>query len=83
MSRPLEPKICHKIYYDTFSLNLRYYRNRLGMTQAQVADRVGISAKYISLLESALFNNLPSFEVVFSLADALEVAPYKLFKPLS
>jgi transcriptional regulator with XRE-family HTH domain len=83
MSQPLKPNQCHKIFYDTFSLNLKYYRNRLGMTQVQIAERAGITAKYVSLLESAFFNNVPSFEVVFCLADALEVAPYKLFKPLS
>lgn len=83
MSQPLKPKQCHKAYYDTFSLNLKFYRNRLGMTQAQVADRAGITAKYVSLLESTFLNHAPSFEVVFCLADALQVAPYKLFKPLS
>lgn len=83
MSQPLKPKQCHKIFYDTFSLNLKYYRRRLRMTQAQVAERAGITAKYVSLLESAFLNHVPSFEVIFCLADALEIEPYKLFKPLS
>lgn len=83
MSQPLKPKQCHKTYYDTFALNLKYYRNRLELTQAQLAERAGISTKYVSLLESAFFENVPSMEVMISLAEALEINFFQLFKPLS
>ena len=82
MSRPLEPKECHKGYYDNFALNLKHYRNRLKMTQIQVANLASISAKYLSLLESAFFQNVPSIEVMIRLAKALQIEPYQLFIPL-
>ncbi len=82
MSNPLKPRSSHKRCYDVVSLNLKYYRNKLQMTQVQVADQAGISAKYISILENDLFQNAPSMEVVFSLAEALQIEPFQLFKPL-
>lgn len=82
MSQPLKPQKCHKVYYDTFALNLKYYRNRLELTQAQVAERAGISTKYVSLLESAFFENVPSMEVMINLAEVLDIKLFQLFKPL-
>lgn len=83
MSQPLKPKQCHKVYYDAFALNLKYYRNKLGLTQAQAAELAGISTKYLSLLESAFFENIPSIEVMINLAEAFHVKVFQLFKPLS
>ncbi|MCI8274693.1 MAG: helix-turn-helix transcriptional regulator [Lachnospiraceae bacterium] len=82
MSQPKLPKELNLQKYKTLSLNLRYFRNRLQMTQEQVASRAGISTKYLSLIESASFHNPPTLEVVFDLADALGVEPYRIFKEL-
>ena len=82
MSHPKEPEQNQRKYYRTLSLNLRYYRDRLEMTQMQVADLAGCSPKYISLLETACFENPPSLPMLFFLADALQVEPYQLLKPL-
>ena len=60
----------------------RYFRNRLELTQEQVASRAGISTKYLSLIESAAFCNPPTLEVLFDLSDALEIEPYRIFKEL-
>ena len=52
------------------------------LTQAQVAERAGISTKYVSLLESAFFENVPSMEVMINLAEVLDIKLFQLFKPL-
>ncbi len=82
MSQPKLPKDCNASHYQTLSLNLKYYRNRLRMTQAQVASLADISVKYLSLIESASFQNPPSLEVIFDLARALGIEPFQLFKEL-
>lgn len=83
MGHPKHPTPAQARFYETLSLNLRYYRNRLEMTQVQVADRVDCSPKYISILETSCFDNPPSLSILFYLAEALEVEPYKLLKPLA
>ncbi|MCI8464885.1 MAG: helix-turn-helix transcriptional regulator [Lachnospiraceae bacterium] len=82
MSQPKLPKESNFEKYRTLSLNIRYFRNCLQMTQEQIASKAGISSKYLSLIESASFKNPPSLEVIFDLAKALEVSPYRLFKEL-
>ena len=82
MSQPKLPKEPNLAKYKTVSLNLRYYRNRLQMTQEQVASKAGISTKYLSLIESSSFRNPPTLEVLFDLSEALEVEPYRIFKEL-
>ena len=82
MSQPKLPKESNLKIYKTLSLNLRYYRNRLEMTQEQVASLAGISTKYLSLIESSSYRNPPTLEVIFDLADVLGVEPYRIFKEL-
>lgn len=82
LSQPKLPKKSNLQKYKTMSLNLRYFRNRLELTQEQVASRAGISTKYLSLIESAAFCNPPTLEVLFDLSDALEIEPYRIFKEL-
>ena len=52
------------------------------MTQEQLASKAEITAKYVSLIESSSYDNPPTLEVVFDLADALGVEPFQLFKSL-
>ncbi len=82
MSRFRSPQKEHLQYYKTFSINLKYYRFRLELTQKQVAQRAGVSAKYVSLLERSTLEHVPSLETLFCLSDALEIEPHRLFKAL-
>lgn len=83
MSQPKVLDIACFLTYETISQNLNYYRHRLHITQEQLADKAGCSAKYISLLETSCFENVPSLQMLFDLANALKIQPYQLFKPLS
>lgn len=82
MSQPKTPDIASLPIYETISQNLKYYRHRLHMTQTQLADLAGCSTKYISLLERSCFENVPSLQLLFDLADVLQIQAYQLFKPL-
>ena len=61
-----------------FSKNLRYYRLQNKLTQEELAEKVDLSAKYISDLERSEFS--PSLEKLDKLAEALKVETYKLLK---
>jgi len=67
---------------ETFAKNLRESRRKCGFTQAQLAEKAGISTHYIALIELA--KNIPKVETIERLANALNIEIYELFiVPLS
>lgn len=54
-----------------FSQRLRQLRNDKHLTQAQVAERVGVTASMVSSYETDI--RLPSFEVMVRIADLFGV----------
>lgn len=60
-----------------FSEKLKYLRKEQGMTQAQLAQKSGLSKGAIGNFESGKRTKI-SFESVCRLADALDVAPEEL-----
>lgn len=67
----------YKNRYKTLGLNIAYYRKRLGLTQEQLAEKAGIERSRLSKTEIAWTGT--SLDVVFKIAEALNVEPYKLF----
>ena len=63
---------------EVFRSNLRYYRLKNKFTQEDLADKVGLTDKYISDLERGEIS--PSFEKISELALALNIEPFKLLK---
>jgi len=57
--------------------NLRLLRSAQGLTQEAVADRSGLSARYITKIETGAAT--PSITVIGQLAEALAVSPEELF----
>lgn len=57
--------------------NIKTYRNNLGITQFELAERMEISTTYLAELEIA--KKAPSIEVVEKLCKALGIRPYELF----
>ena len=59
--------------YKQIGIKIAYYQTQLGYTQQQLADKVGISKSYLSKIESQ--NTIKSFslDVLFTLANALNV----------
>jgi len=58
---------------DVVAANVRRTRNAKGMTQEDLADRVGLSARYIGSVERAAAS--PTVTVLGKIAKALEVDP--------
>jgi len=62
---------------DIFSKKLRENRQRCGFTQEKLAELVGISTHYLSMLETG--RNFPTSDTLENLATALKVSVYELF----
>lgn len=64
--------------YQQFGLNVVYYRKKKRLSQTQLAELVNIHRTYVSSIELGKVS--VSFDVLFKLAEALDVAPAKLFE---
>lgn len=58
------------------SANLKVLRHRWGFSQAELAERGGVSVSYVGELEVGV--KWPSAETLERLANALHVQPYQL-----
>jgi transcriptional regulator with XRE-family HTH domain len=67
---------------DTFAHNLKAKRKSCGLTQAQLAEKVGVSTHHIAMIEIA--RHYPTMELVERIANTLDIEIYELFmvKPL-
>ena len=60
----------------SFAANVRKYRNERGYSQEHLAELAGLHRTYISAVERERRNI--SIENIQRIAEALDVAPYKL-----
>jgi len=67
---------------EIFAYNLKEKRQKSGLTQAQLAEKTGVSTHHIGMLEIA--RNYPTLELVERIAGTLDIEIYELFiDPLS
>ena len=64
--------------YQKFGLNVVYYRKKKRYSQTQLAELVDIHRTYVSSIELGKVS--VSFDVLFKLAEVLDVSPNKLFE---
>ena len=69
----------NKMHYKNLSINVSYYRKHKELTQAQLAEMIEVTPKYVSEIESPTKIRQCSLEVIFRIANALDVNPDKLF----
>ena len=60
-----------------FARNLKYYRNKMGVSQEQFADKSGLHRTYISAIECG--KRSISLKNIQKIAEALEIETYLLF----
>lgn len=60
-----------------FASNLRFYRNKIGMSQAEFAEKSGLHRTYISAIECE--KRSISLDNIEKIARALEIETYLLF----
>lgn len=67
-------------YYEVVRKNIRKYRREKGFTQEQLAEAAGLSADYISEIESAKKQKSFSIAAVGRISEALDVEFTKFFE---
>lgn len=67
----------YKDLYQQFGLNVVYYRKKKRLSQTQLAEMVDIHRTYVSSIELGKVS--VSFDILFKLAEVLEIPPSKLF----
>ncbi len=66
--------------YEQISANIKKYRKILGITQAELAERVGVSHEFIRRNESKRGIKSFSVDTLWKIALALDIEPGKLFE---
>lgn len=66
--------------YRDLGCAIAYYRKRKMLTQEQLAELIGISRQHMGAIEAPNMVRAISLEVLFHVADVLEVEPYILLK---
>ena len=64
-------------YQSVFIENLKYYRDKKGISQAKLAELCECGTGTIGSIEAA--RQFPSFDLLFRIAEVLEVHPADLF----
>ena len=62
---------------EIFAYNLKAKRKKCGFTQAQLAEKVGVSTHHIAMIEIA--RHYPTLELVERIANTLDIEIYELF----
>ena len=66
--------------YRDLGCAIAYYRKRQGLTQEQLAEKVGISRQHMGAIEAPNMVRAISLDVLFNIATCLEIEPYILLK---
>ena len=64
---------------NILALNLKEYRRKCGFSQEKLAEKAGISANYLSMVE--ISRKFPTPEMLDRLAQALDIHTFQLFDP--
>lgn len=64
-------------FYETFRLNMKYYREKIGFSQSELAIQANSSNGMIGNIESGKAK--PSFDNILKIAAALKIHPADLF----
>lgn len=63
----------HSERYKNIGIKISKYRNKKGLTQEELANRVGISYSYLTQIEAPNVVKKMSLEVLYDIADTLNV----------
>lgn len=64
--------------YKRLGLNISYYRKLCGLTQEQLAEKLGVDRTTVSKVEQALVG--VSLDVLFEMAEIFGISPDKLLE---
>jgi len=70
-------KDAHIDKYRQLGLKISYYRKLRGMTQEQLAEKLGLSAAFIGHVEAPNINKAISLDTLFDIAEVLDVPVHR------
>lgn len=76
----IEKDFSYKDRYIKLGLKIQYYRKLKGYTQEAFAELIGLTASYVSQVESIATEKGVSLKTLFKMAEVLEIEPYQLLK---
>ena len=65
---------------ESLSYAIGYYRKKKGISQEQLAEKLGISRQHLASVEAPGMNRGLSLGLLFNIATVLEIEPYLLLK---
>lgn len=63
----------HSERYKNIGIKISKYRNKKGLTQEELANKVGISYSYLTQIEAPNVVKKMSLEVLYDIADILNI----------
>lgn len=66
--------------FSNLSFAICYYRKKAGYTQEQLAEELDISRQHLAAVESPNMERKPSVDLLFNIANVLNIEPYILLK---
>lgn len=66
--------------YEQIARNIKKYRKEAGITQAELAEKIGVSHEFIRRNESKNGKKSFSVDTVWKISVALNIQPGKLFE---
>lgn len=63
----------HEREYKMIGLNVAYYRKLNGISQLQLAEKIGVSRTHVSNIEAPNMPTAVSLETLLEIADALTI----------
>jgi len=73
-------KQIHVEKYRQIGLKIAYYRKLRGLTQEELAERVGLTPAFIGHLEAPNIMKALSLDALFDIAEALDVPPRRFLE---
>ncbi len=67
--------------YQMAGKRIRFFREQDGLTQAELAEKTGLSDNFIGLIERGIKH--PTLETLNKIAEALEVRLDEFFQPMT
>ena len=71
----------YRDHFIELGLNIKFYRNKKGLTQEQLAEAVHLSKQQSSRIESPNTMNSTTLQTLYLIADELDVSIHQLIKP--
>ena len=73
-------KAVYKSQYLQLGLKISYYRKLKGLTQEQLAEKIDCTPAFIGHVEAPNISKAISMDMLFNIANALDVPAYKFLK---